>query len=156
MTRYSFTGTASLRTNHHARVRRIVEALPDGTEFTSGAQHGIDVFCMGAALMAFPDALHRVVVPAAPHDEEAVQWAYTMGAQIVLAPAGKDDAESYRIRNRLMVCTYADVLVALPRLDEKRQPRSGSWATVRIARNAGVPVDLNVLEPLPGSRLVHA
>ncbi len=154
MTRYAFTGTADVVVvaRHADRITRHVQARHDGTEFTTGAQVGIDSFVMYAAMLAFPEALHRVIVPAAPHDEEAVQWAYEYGAVIVHAPPALNNAGSYRARNQLLIApdgNPVNVLVAVARHEERRDIYCGAWATTRLARNAGIPVIQTILEPAP-------
>lgn len=159
MTRYGFTGTASLDKivtaedafrRHQAR--SLVWNRAGGTEYTTGAQVGFDALACREAMAAFPDALHRVIVPRAPHDEQLVADAYALGAVIVTAPAGritKSDPtghrSAYRNRNEL-VLEHSDVLVACARLPEARLPYSGTWATVRLGRKAGKPIIVQILE----------
>lgn len=145
--RYSCTGPTHPPTGlvrHVADV--LLHQLTDGTEFTSGAAIGVDTAWALAAFAYYPKAKHRLIVPAAPHNEALVDWAADHGFEIVNAPRLADDASSYLARNDLLVATrFTDTLVAFP-VTEEEILRSGTWATIRRARRSELPVLLRALE----------
>jgi hypothetical protein len=126
-------------------VRVISQELNDATEFTSGAAPGVDTTFALTAWNLFPDAVHRLIVPAAPHNDALVDWAEEKGFEIVHAPRKADDASSFMARNDMLVSgEYADVLVAFP-FTEEEILRSGTWSTIRRARRLGKEVRLRAL-----------
>ncbi len=60
------------------------------------------------------------------------------GARIVVHKPKRMNADELLARNRVIVAE-AEVLVAAPETDTEQQ-RSGTWATVRYARQKGIPV----------------
>ena len=40
------------------------------------------------------------------------------------------------------IVNVVDELIALPQLTEERSPRSGTWATIRMARRRGIPITI--------------
>lgn len=137
---YAFTGPTELRYDQRDLVAETVRGLPDFTGGRYGGAHGVDTVSAFTAMEVFPDADHVVIAPAA-------YWSRLVpeGARLEYAPGGRDDSDSYMIRNRLLVGGNAEVLVAFPRTP-RAEGRSGTWSTVRRARDRGrliffVPLD---------------
>lgn len=108
-----FTGTRKgMTTTQRAAVREALERAARG---------GATVFHHGGAVGA---------------DTEAAAIAIQLGMLPVLHPAGDDPLK----RNREIVAAV-DALVAAP-AQAREILRSGTWATVRYARAAGIPVQI--------------
>jgi hypothetical protein len=75
-------------------------------------------------------------------DDEAdmIAQMHLTRAQIIAHPPKTRTAADLLARDRAIAETV-DYLIAAPRTD-KEETRSGTWATVRYARTAGVPVIL--------------
>lgn len=135
-----FTGTRSLPTSCYADVERIVKALPQGTRVVTGGCVGVDDFvAFTAHANGYP--VHSVV----PADQSRVApgWGdYCSSFEVM--PPGTD----YRARNERIV-ELSDRIIAIPEAleDAARSRRSGTWMTVRIARRAGKPVQVEILKP---------
>ena len=143
--RYGFTGTRTLDAADELVVARAVSLLEDGTEFTTGACIGADFFVGQSLWLAKPDAVHRVIVPA---DRSRVDHWWTHRAigdtvRVEEMSAGT----TYKDRN-LRIVEHSDVLVAFPAHpeDDPRSRRSGTWQTVRMARQRGIVVIVTVLD----------
>jgi hypothetical protein len=128
------------------------------TEFVSGACWGVDTLAARDALALWPHARHRLVVPNAPHNEELVaefevlerlrlENAAGRGREIHATVEKMPAGTGYMERNDRLVL-LADVLLAFPSTRDE-VVRSGTWATVRRARKANVPV---MVYPLDGSK----
>lgn len=141
MTRYSFTGPSRLTQTDLERARTVVAFLDEPAELTTGAATGWDMAVAHVAVDVWPDALHRVIIPSAPHDALGVERfrglarSARVKTEIVQMPTAK---EAYRRRNEALVAA-ADVLVAA--VHGIRFYRSGEHMTVNIAKRAGVPVE---------------
>lgn len=132
--RIGFTGTsAGMTAKQKAAVRALLRRLRD----------------RGWGL-ADDDFHHGVCIGA---DEQAHAMAETLGFRVWLHPPTDEKALSktckaayetlpsrpYLARNRAIV-DDSDLLIATPKtLDEKAEPRSGTWYTVRYAKSKGVP-----------------
>jgi len=143
--RYGFTGTRTLEPADEDTISHSLSLLKDGTEYTTGACIGADFFVGQSLWLAKPDAVHRVVVPA---DRSRVDhwWTHRAIGDTVLVeemPA----TTTYKDRN-LRIVEQSDVLVAFPAHpeDDPRSKRSGTWQTVRMARQRGMVVILTVLD----------
>ena len=130
----SFTGPARRLTEPEVdRITAVVEASPADL-YVSGAAYGVDT---AAALAAY---VHRGCVRlAVPRGEvyntDLVHIAEQMpGWEIEYVDGG------YMARNDRLV-ELATVLLAFPETQEE-QLRSGTWATIRRARKAGIHVAL--------------
>jgi hypothetical protein len=139
--RLSLTGPTRLTEAEAAELVPVLAALGPRAEFTTGAAPGFDTFAADTLRNLYPKAIHRVVVPAAPYDEDGVLRAAREGALTVWLPKREPGhhAEAYRHRNVVLV-SHGDALLAVV-----RRPtfyRSGEWMTVNIARRAGLPVSL--------------
>jgi len=152
--RYVFTGPSSINKEQEQFVRDVVRRLsPPPSEITTGAADGVDTISCLEGLEAWPTALHRVVVPVAPHNEgliEALEIVNQDGqflgnerVQILRMPYihGDDEANrrrrAYRARNRHML-EFGDELIAL--LRSMSPYRSGELMTMNIAADLNVPV----------------
>lgn len=129
-------------------------------EFDTGAAEGGDTVIAETLLPAWPEGRHRLLVPAAPHNRDHVwRWEYNArhdhtGICLVehVPPVPGPPAAQYKERDKWLVeraGAGGGWLVAFALHEERRMPRSGTWLTVRLARTAGVRVDLHILEPEP-------
>lgn len=144
--RYGFTGTRRLRPEHVPLIRSVLSELTDGTEFITGAARGVDTFVARTLTALYPNARHRLIVPAAGHNEELVDgWMPNGLRTIQWMPPARTSREAYRERNTAIVAA-CERLVGFPRLEEERDIYSGSWQTVRIGRKARKVHRLVILE----------
>lgn len=150
MTAVSFTGTTDVTREDAAPViENALRNVAAADHFISGAAMGIDTFAALAALEMFPDARHTLVIPAAPHNWVlAAEWEGRGGTEVFHARSGRNAADSYMRRNDLLVA-LADIVVAFPKT-ETEEIRSGTWATIRRARKAGVTLQLYPLAEFAG------
>lgn len=131
---HSFTGPSRLGPSQAAQAaRELLDIDPSGT-WRSGGALGLDtlVALMAARLNITLD----LIVPAEQFWCESLRR--LDGVRRIVEVPG-----SYRSRNQALV-NGADILHAF-----LRRPtfyRSGEWMTVNIARQAGVPVDIHVLD----------
>lgn len=139
--RISFTGPTSLTLDQRVFVVETLFGL-HADEFTTGGARGLDVLAAEVCLFTFPDALHRVVAPDRPYDDQKVAWLVGEGVELERMPKGT----SYRDRNERLV-DYADGeddrfigFVARPTFY-----RSGEWMTLNIARRRGLDPEVVVL-----------
>lgn len=138
MAMVGFTGTRNVPTAMLPRIRRIVEALPEGTGVVTGGCVGVDAI---VARVANQRGLHVHTVLPADRSRVDRAWADHCSTYEEM-PAGTD----YRARNTRIV-ELSDEIIAIPEAPEHdpRSRRSGTWMTVRIARRAGKPVQEKVL-----------
>jgi hypothetical protein len=136
--RYGFTGSRYVAPEHHSFIDLVLENYLDGSEYTTGAQAGIDTFVLRRLAPKLSEAHHRVIVPSAPHLERYL----AMADEVIYLPPSR---EPYRDRNE-KILEYTDVLIALPLHPEEEQPRSGTWMTIRMAKKAGIPVEIAMLD----------
>lgn len=104
----------------------------DFSEVTTGAAPGIDTIAFFAAYYRWPRALHRVLVPhGLMHNEKLVALVRDWPNVVV------EEVEGGYLKRDDRIVENTDLLAAFPRtLDEER--RSGTWATIRRGRKAGV------------------
>lgn len=141
MTAYAFTGsTRPLDSREFEQLQDVIAGLDDAESFITGAAFGVDTAAHIISTNRHRGATHRVAVPAAMHNEDLVRQAAEAGCSILYAAKGRTAAESYMLRNDLLVAE-CDVLIAVPETAEEVM-RSGTWATVRRARDAGREVRL--------------
>jgi hypothetical protein len=148
MTNYGVTGPDMLLTPAQAQyVRRNVKRNVIGSngghklnnKLVSGMAYGIDTEAVMAVWGMLPMRHLICTVPGTClHNQVLVERAYQAGAEIVLVPNEHTVGETYMARNDATV-DRIDVLLAFPRT-LKEVMRSGTWATVRRARKAGVKV----------------
>lgn len=147
-----FTGPLELNEPGERFVSRTVAALCDFDCFVSGAAYGVDTAAGLAAAELFPDAMHRVYVPQAWHNEAAVAQLRERGAEVIEVAPGPNGP--YMARNDAMVADRAvEQLVGFPHTAAERL-RSGTWATIRRARKAGLRVVLHPLSEVEAT-VVH-
>lgn len=130
----AFTGIRNIVPEHERIMLRTIQQMK-ADHFVSGAAVGVDTFACRTAFAFHPDAVHTVVVPAAPHNEDLVRWATEKGITVVRMPGVGSVPKAYRERNEAMI-DGADYLVAFP-YSRDEVTRSGTWMTIRIARKAG-------------------
>lgn len=121
-----FTGTRRMMTSEQ---RRAITRLLAGLFPFAEAHHG-DCVGADATFHKIIDDQFGVTTVAHPPDN-AVLWA-RMPADVVLAP------KPYLDRDRDIV-DASTVMIACPYQREEQQ-RSGTWATIRMARKAGKPL----------------
>jgi hypothetical protein len=131
-------------------VKLVIASLPDCTELTTGAAHGVDTEAYLWGVQFQKQAKHRVVIPRAPFNDAVAVEAARRSDIVEYAPAGLTNADAYMNRNERMVL-YADKLIAFPETATEEM-RSGTWATIRRARRAGLDVDLHPLDGKSGGR----
>jgi hypothetical protein len=136
----AFTGPTEITAAEGYLLCCALERLAPADVYISGAAFGVETVCALAAMELYPDAQHRVYVPAAPHNRGALALLRARGAVILLAPSGGSEAASYIARDDWMLadCT---ALTGFP-YTPVEELRSGSWATIRRARKAGRDVRL--------------
>lgn len=154
MKRYAFTGPSHITYEQMEYVDGVVRRLsPPPSELTTGAASGVDSLCYTAGLHAWPTAYHRVVIPAAPWNEELQELFELTGnlsIEVIRMPpvqAFTDESQrrrrAYRARNERML-DHADELVAFVKGTGSFY-RSGEWMTIRIAERRGIPVIKHLL-----------
>src|SRR5687768_11779401 len=114
------------------QIREALMELPwdDGMVFNSGGAFGIDTFAYEEAKMGYPDATHRVYLPAGERYNRRIEVQATKdGDEVILVEGG------YMKRNDALIAN-CDVLLAFPN-SEREELRSGTWAAIRRARKAG-------------------
>lgn len=133
-----FTGPRALRNGQRETLLTpLVKELGHFQQFVTGAAYGLDTAAAEVCYELWPDAQHTLVVPAAWHNRDVVQWAFEREFEIIMAP-GKDTVrDAYMARNDMMV-NLLTKLFAFPTTPERM--RSGTWATIRRARRRGIPV----------------
>jgi predicted Rossmann fold nucleotide-binding protein DprA/Smf involved in DNA uptake len=157
--RYSFSGSARVSILNEERISAVIANLVDGEAFGTGAAYGVDSLACRVAVANHPEAAHSVYVPSGAHNEQLVAWARRSGLTMELVPPG---SHPYRQRNVRLVdhCDPAlhggepGCLIAFPEGPEESYPRSGTWMTIRIARERGVPVAIYPLSDFSWGRAV--
>ena len=104
----------------------------------TGTRHGMsgiqkDQLAKVLRLMPGGFVFHHGAAQGADTQAAEIAGGYTPTVVAHPAEPGKELA-----RNRVIVAN-SDILIAAPRTD-KEELRSGTWATVRYARQAGIPV----------------
>jgi hypothetical protein len=113
--------------------------------FVSGGCIGWDAVFGKTMAQTYPDKQHVVIVPA-KRDKVDYWWhKFDPGfVKVIEMPQGSD----YRDRNEQIV-KYSHHLFYCAQYPEQHgaSKRSGTWMTVRIAKDAGRPVDGIVINP---------
>jgi hypothetical protein len=140
---YGFTGPREHPQTHAEclaidDVLSMLRRLPDVKVITGGCV-GIDEY---VAVRATQFGLYVMTI--LPADRSAIQPDWHEYCQ-----AYEDTYRTYGQRNQRIV-DLSDKLVAFPCDDEKSQPRSGTWMTVRMARRKGIPVEIVRLDQIAG------
>lgn len=144
MVRYGFTATRSLKPDHVPIIQQALAELEDGSVFVTGAARGGDTYIARALTTLFPRAEHRLVVSAQGWNEELVDGWLPNGTTRKIE--WMREGTTHKDRNQRIVGS-CDRLVGFALYDEHRQPRSGTWQTVRMGRRQGKLYRLIVLEP---------
>lgn len=132
------------------------DKLADADAIVTGGAYGTDTVALMEGIVAAPSAKLVICVPHARWNTSLTTSARHLGVDVILRRArlGRDDSESYMLRNSLMVDTAiefansvrSDVeMLAYPRRPVEEQ-RSGTWATVRRGRAAGITVTIRAIE----------
>ncbi len=151
--RIGFTGTRSIAGREDEIAAWLDTLAMPGSEFTTGACVGFDAFVARYLLSRFPNATHRLVVPANRSQIDPnlliVFMAQTVPGKHIVEYM--EDGTTYKQRNQ-RILHHSDHLVALSDYPEKhgRSTRSGTWQTVRLARSLYLyenEIDLKILNP---------
>lgn len=140
--RYGFTGSRYLEPTHHALLDEVLHAHLDGEEYTTGGAAGVDTYVLRRMTTLCPEALHRVCVP-----EAGLGWENPyLNLASVVEQVPDTMRHPYRSRN-LRILVHTDVLLAFPLREEDhpKSKRSGTWMTIRMARERGYKVITTVL-----------
>jgi hypothetical protein len=161
---YVYTGSSKIDRQPAVRRRAVglidetVAQLPGAATgyHITGAQVGIDVLALQAALRCWPGAQHHVWCPAKPHDHRGVATAVREHHERVSAAGGHVQVHEclpgtdYRYRNLCMLQSawhlaslgHLVSVVAYPLAPEDSgfSKYSGTWLCVRQAQVAGIKV----------------
>lgn len=141
--KYGFTASRSINERDHSRVvYELLRRLDDGDVFITGACVGGDALIGRCAAEMYPDAEHWVIVPAnrSQVDRGYVWWA----TKVIVMPRDTD----YRARNERIV-EESDRVIACYTGKKLEKPRSGTWMTANIARDAGKLHHVQPMDPVP-------
>ena len=146
--RISATGTRKMNDDHRFIVLRAFEELPPAEEYTSGAAPGLDQFFTLHFIRERPEAVHWLILPKlTPKTQSHHLFAEMLEAEF--------QGSLNVVRTKLepparnpMIVAHGDQLIGFPFHEEERDPYSGTWATIRIARRAQKPYSVHVLEPI--------
>jgi hypothetical protein len=136
----SFTGPEEIDGDDARYVREVVAKIVQVPQmmFVTGGAVGVDTVVARAAREFFPDAHHLVVVPG----RADCRWNRDLRREFEVryGPERSTTGATYMARNDLLV-RYADELYAFPWTSDE-EGRSGTWATIRRARKASVPIKM--------------
>jgi len=134
--RYGFTGTESADDRDQELLEAIVSFLPEHSRAVVGCCIGVDAMAARASIKH--GMFVHAVVPA-PKKKIDPEWqAYCHTFEECPSHPGWTDSEEYMFRNQRLV-DLSQVMIAVPKESYMVQ-RSGTWATVRRAQHAGIPV----------------
>jgi len=119
-------------------------------KWATGCQYGIDTLAAQIGDAIWQDVV--LYVPAAPHNGHLVN-SMKDDHETIYCPERESVADSYRMRNRLMI-EGADLLVAF--VNQGRFYRSGEWMTINLARKLGVKVELAIMPVREGEKFAQA
>ncbi len=144
-----FSGARSIPAGVRRQIMHTLHSL-DADEYVTGAAVGIDAYVGSNLTRLYPTARHRVIIPA-NHSQIDPWWTTCTlppGFEIEFMP----ERSSYRNRNQRIV-ERATELRAYPSHAERdpRSRRSGTWQTVRLARAAGLTVEVVILDQFEAS-----
>lgn len=155
------TGARGFRKGEEDVARSIIQEALEGlqiepTLFITGASWGADTVAAQIGYSIWPPGRtqpgteHRIVVPAAPHNEELVEQMRGLEGVVIerLARRHVKQNDAYMARNDRMI-ELAELLIAFPST-RTEQHRSGTWSTVRRARKKRLPIMFRPLDATPG------
>lgn len=134
--RYSFTATRDVDADSpHVIQTRLME-LVDVTAIYTGGAPGGDQLIAELALTLFPNALHRLILPAKKWIDEPFieRWLDRVGD---VSSVQWTELHPLK-RNAVLLDKGRDALEAFPRTSDEER-RSGTWATIRLAQRRGTP-----------------
>lgn len=143
--RYGFTGSRYFSPIHGAALDEVLTAHMDGSEYTTGGAVGVDTYVLRKMTGWLPDAHHRVCLP-----EHGADWDnefLSLADEVIRVPNTMD--HPWRSRNAAIL-DHSDILLAFPLHDEDhgQSKRSGTWMTIRMARERDIPIVLTVLDQM--------
>jgi hypothetical protein len=146
--RYSVTGVSRELTELEMQfITATIMRLPDCTEFTTGAATGVDTIAFWVGTKFLP-GYNRICIPAARHNDRLVNGWLPPDTITEECERGSTASESYMNRNDRLVY-HADTLLAFPETPTEAL-RSGTWATLRRARKAGLVILIRPLSLVEG------
>lgn len=158
-----FSGVRSIRTAQFFLIDEVLNNLKADTFITGGA-YGVDMYTCINAVRSFPRARHIVVVPwGYALNDVHIAWCLAcreegINIEVLDMPKPKrKDQHPNLIRNEYML----DLAIALN--ESKKRPRliafpggsdevlrSGTWATIRRARDRDFDIQIHPLVSAPG------
>jgi hypothetical protein len=140
--RVGFTGSRYVDRLHYATIDEVLARYLDAQEYTTGGAVGVDTYVLRKLSAWCPEAKHRVCLP-----EHGPDWDnpyLELATEVIYVP--NTEKHEHRSRNKAIL-DFSDLLIAMPLHpeDNPQSKRSGSWMTIRMARQRGIPVDLTVL-----------
>lgn len=141
--RLGFTGTRTLPADMSAIEDYVADRIVRFNEFTSGACVGFDAWVARYLLRVRPEATHRLVVPANRSQVDIDlyhEFITHTGGWVVIE--FMPDGTTYKQRNA-RILDHADELLGVCDYPERhgKSARSGSWQTVRLARDRRLTLD---------------
>ena len=121
----------------------MIAGLDRAEAFITGGCVGVDVMAMVHSKLTHREARQLLVVPGPGITREVEELVDVVHPHVWRLPS----RTSFLDRNRAMVW-LASELVAFPPTRQERFRGSGTWATIRYARQAGIPVHLFPLAEL--------
>lgn len=139
---YGFTAARDLSVFGHGYIESVLEKLPPADGYVTGGAVGGDALIGQWLYRKYTGSRkHTVVVPY--HRSQVYEWWHHgklvyPGIEVIEMTFADS---SYRARNKKIVdiCTELVAFPAYPESDPRSQ-RSGTWMTVRLARQAGKPI----------------
>lgn len=141
--KYGFTGSRYINVLHHPALDEVLSAHLDGEEYTTGGAVGVDTYVLRKMASWLPDSFHRVCLP-----EHGPDWDnpyLEMADEVIRVPDTM--RHPHRSRNAAIL-DHTDVLLAFPLHgeDHGQSKRSGTWMTIRMARERGLEVEITILD----------
>lgn len=140
--KYGFTGSRYINPMHFAAMDEVLTAHLDGVEYTTGGAVGVDTYVLRKLSAWLPTALHRVCLP--EHGSDWDNPYLELADEVIRVP----DTMKHPWRSRnAAILDHSDVLLAFPLHAEEhgQSKRSGTWMTIRMARQRSIPTVVTVL-----------
>ena len=137
----AYTGPTRLNQDQVELIETTIVEFDPPDFVRTGCAIGTDTVAGILNIMEYPEAGHKLYVPAAYHNEKFVKWVMMdhREVEIIHCPERESAASSYRRRNEMMVHGSTE-LVAFVYHEEFY--RSGEWMTINIARREAIPVTI--------------